>query len=1143
MSNDKYDRHITQTDVEHVISRTDQYAGSKSLIATELYIKINNNILKSNVKIVPPYFNAIEEIITNAFDQALKTRITCDKKITSTISIGINDEFIVYIKNDGRGINFNVMNDGLTLVESIYTRFRSGTNLNDNENRYVGGRNGMGASITTALSTFLKVTTVFNHNMYIQKFVSNGKKIIYKKATISKCQKKDYTHLIFNIRSDFRKGMNVKLIRSILDRRCCELSMILNLKVKFMQNKYMPITIPTFVKKYIDPLSNGKFIISDAGILNKNGTKVISNWNVYLWVHLNKRFELSYVNGKPTPRRGIHIDYIRNKLLPHIRKVVANKYHNHTKKDSNQPIKSKMLWEMISYVIVVYVDGPKFDDQAKTRLTDGKLAKLLTINETVARHLKNNGIKQRLKGINISVSNRKKPKSRRRMIINKYLAARYSKTKNKNNKNCILFIAEGDSAAGQIQRGLKVLGRQGSDFYGIYTGKGKFKNVQRGGMKNVKIDELMDIIGLVKDADYTGNKINKLYYQHIIIFTDADVDGFHICGLLMNIFYTSWPSLITHPKFLSYMQTPYVRIYNNINKNKLLYEFQSNDEFIKWKQNNKILSKQYVKFYKGIAANSPDEIRSTIQNRKKNQIYITYDDNYQAELSKAFDPNLTDQRKKWISQPPMQTDEILASINNNKYITCSNYINTLVYEYSIAACDRSIPRIDGLKVSQRKILWAMMMMNNKREKRVSILAAEISSLSHYEHGEKSLSDALSGMARCWCGTNNINYFQSDAGFGTRDNHIDGEPRYCNTRLMSWVRLCFMKQDDNILDYTYDENGKKLEPVCYAPIIPIILVNGCRGIATGFSTSIPTFNPIKLIDRLLDRLDGCSSYQDVEFMPWYIGYKNHSKIELFQKNGYKNYFVYGIYKIIDNMLYIYELPPLIKELSYQEHLNVLKFKKKVYDWHRVCHESSDKYKFCYEIELGSYFTNTTPIDNKKIIKEFRLKQKIHTNNMYIKTHKLIAKNNIVKKYDMIEKCNNISDIFNMYYKYRYLMYEKRIKYIINHLKYELQILKYKMLYIQKCRQNIIQMKQPLDDIKKSIENNIDTISKFQFKQTTDHKYAFLYKMPMISQSVESFNRIKKQHNDKLREYNIYLKVAVVDLWKSELLKLKAHISKK
>ena len=136
------------------------------------------------------------------------------------------------------------------------------------------------------------------------------------------------------------------------------------------------------------------------------------------------------------------------------------------------------------------------------------------------------------------------------------------------------------------------------------------------------------------------------------------------------------------------------------------------------------------------------------------------------------------------------------------------------------------------------------------EIKLAQLSGYVAEVSSYHHGEVSLSQTITALAQDFVGTNNINLLLPEGQFGNRYNGIKGaaSPRYIFTNLNPVTRKIFKEDDDNLLLYNVDE-GLKIEPVWYAPIIPMVLVNGAEGIATGWSTSIPNYNPIELADNL------------------------------------------------------------------------------------------------------------------------------------------------------------------------------------------------------------------------------------------------------------------------------------------------------
>merc|ERR1719261_357578 len=161
------------------------------------------------------------------------------------------------------------------------------------------------------------------------------------------------------------------------------------------------------------------------------------------------------------------------------------------------------------------------------------------------------------------------------------------------------------------------------------------------------------------------------------------------------------------------------------------------------------------------------------------------------------------------------------------------------------------------------------MKEPRRDVKVAQLVGYVGEHSAYHHGEMSLSGTIIGLAQDFVGSNNLNLLVPSGQFGTRlqggSDHASA--RYIYTRMSPTTRLIFSPLDDAILNYL-DEDGQRIEPEWYAPIIPMVLVNGAMGIGTGWSTSVPNYNPLVIIENLRRHLRGEQMHS---LQPWYRGF--------------------------------------------------------------------------------------------------------------------------------------------------------------------------------------------------------------------------------------------------------------------------------
>lgn len=135
------------------------------------------------------------------------------------------------------------------------------------------------------------------------------------------------------------------------------------------------------------------------------------------------------------------------------------------------------------------------------------------------------------------------------------------------------------------------------------------------------------------------------------------------------------------------------------------------------------------------------------------------------------------------------------------------------------------------------------------------LAGYVAEHSAYHHGEISLTMTIVNMAQSFVGSNNINLLMPNGQFGSRNQggKDHASARYIFTNLSRVTRVLFPEADDHTLNYIEDD-GQLVEPEYYVPIIPMVLVNGCEGIGSGWSTFIPNHDPRAIAQMLIDKLN-------------------------------------------------------------------------------------------------------------------------------------------------------------------------------------------------------------------------------------------------------------------------------------------------
>ena len=438
-------------------------------------------------------------------------------------------------------------------------------------------------------------------------------------------------------------------------------------------------------------------------------------------------------------------------------------------------------------------------------------------------------------------------------------------------------------------------------------------------------------------------------------------------------------------------------------------------------------------------------------------------------------------------------------------------------------CERSIPNMmDGLKISLRKILYSAFKKKITNEIKVAQFSGYVSEHSGYHHGEASLNGAIVGMAQDYVGSNNINLLMPNGQFGTRlsGGKDSASERYIFTEINSLTRYIYRESDDKILEYLNDD-GLMVEPVFYAPIIPMVLVNGSKGIGTGFSTDIMCYEPTKIIQYLQNKLKNIPNTE--KMMPYYEGFKGS-----ISEISDSRYLIKGCYeKINNNTIRITELPIGSWTDDYK------KFIEDLMDGVKKGKKIKSKIKDYSDMSTDKVVDITITMSNSNIIEELESESCDYECNGLEKYFKLYTTNSTTNMHmfnhdEKLHLYKNAEEIIDEYYDVRLTMYEKRKQYIIQILEKELILLTNKAKYIKEILEGTIDLRN-----KKKDEITALLISKKYDVIEDDDDYKYLVKMPMDSVSEENVSKLIKDHETKSHELKVMKEMTIQNMWTNEL----------
>jgi len=1072
--------------ISHILHRPDMYVGSIKIqqFYNEWIYKNNKIIQKSSVRYPDGLKRIFIEPISNAVDNVWRSQeagVSC-KKIMINIDKKTGE---TSVWNDGLTIPIERSKQNIWNPELIFGNLRTSSNYNDNEKRYTSGRNGLGVKLTNIFSTQFKIETydTVTGLLYSQEW-SNNMKTVSKPSIRKKKMKRGYTKVSWI--PDFEKFKLKNYTRDIIGlfhKYVVDIAMITQIPVILNDTKLPVKSLKDYGKLYSNETVNSLVIKTDDCEV------------MFMENELNEFQAIAFTNGVINKEGGCHVSAWSDAIF----KPLLQKFNKKDKPNVN----TKDLKQYFRLIINCKVPNPVFSDQSKRKLVSPNIKATV-----LPKHIKTImkwGFVKKVQDIirGKELVSLKKTETRKRFKRIEGLD-RANNAGGKHSNDCTLILCEGLSAKTFAVVGVSVgitidkKEYKGRDWIGIYALKGKLLNVRNASVKkitgNKEIVDIIQICGFQQNKDYTKEDAFKsLNYGRVLIIADADQDGTHIASLILNNIHTLYPSLLKREKpFLYSMKTPIIKLKYN-RKEHIFYQEELYRRFVEKLD----ITKLSIKYYKGLGTSTDKEIKECFG---KKMVYFVNDEKSQQNMVKVFDKTQSDSRKTWLSEYDAK-DTVINLNNHINPLTITDFLNKRLRSFSVYDCERSIPNIiDGLKTSQRKILFAIIkkgLTSQSKPMKVAQLGGYVAEQTNYHHGEQCLFDTIIKLAQSFVGSNNIPYLEEKGQFGCRNNggKDAASARYIYTRAHPILSKIYRKEDESILNYQYDD-GQKIEPLFFLPIIPMILVNGCKGIGSGWSTNIPNHNPVDIVNYILNWLssDKKNNQTNISLSPHYNKFTGRMV-----KVDEHTYTSYGTFTEEKKNIVITELP--------------------VGEW-------TDTYKNKLE----------TMIENKQIkrIKNYSTKHKVKfvvktdkkMNSKKLKLEKIIKTSNLVlfNQECRITKYDTISSILTYFCKIRLQYYEKRKNALLVIYKKELQFKQNKKRFLEMVGERKINLYNisEKDLIQKLKECKFDTV-----KNSYDY---------LLNLNVRSFTQIKKLSkdiNDLIQSIKSLQDKSSKQLWKQDL----------
>ncbi len=1125
------------TDLEHILKKPDTYIGSIQMTECTEYTTTTDakeggatSIGLATFTHIPALYKLVDEGLVNMRDHVIRQAQAIkdgkpDALPVTCVEVEVDAATgTITMTNDGNGIDIAQHPEHkMWIPEMIFGHLRTSTNYaEDKKEKIVGGKNGFGFKLVLVWSTWGSVETVDHVRglKYTQEFKNNLTEICPPKIT--KCaSKKPYTRISF--RPDYARlgiaGLTPEMT-ALFAKRVYDIAAVTDRSIRV---KYNGAVVPVKdFKQYI-----GLYIRPEVKRVYEAPNE---RWEYAVCLTNTDEFaHVSFVNGICTSKGGKHVEYVMGQLL---RKLAA-----FIKTKKKVDVKPATIKEQLTLFLRCDVENPAFSSQTKDELTttSANFGSTCTVSDEFVEKVAKMGVMDAacaLTEVKEAKAAKKTDGTKTRTIrgIPKLIDANFAGTDK--SAQCTIIFCEGDSAKAGIVSGLS---KEDRNTIGVYPVKGKFMNVRGEAVKriaeNTEIAEIKRILGLENGRQYTAEDVAKrLRYGKVLFMTDQDLDGSHIKGLGINLFQSEWPSLTHIPGFIGFMNTPILKARKGVQER----VFYNEGEFEAWKSGATAngtaapidVSTWNIKYYKGLGTSTGREFREYFEHKKVVDFAYTGEPSDNA-IDLVFNKKRADDRKEWLSTYN-RADHLDTS---HKHVSYEDFMTREMKHFSVYDNQRSIANgMDGLKISLRKILFAAFKKGGlKTEIKVAQFSGYVSEHSGYHHGEASLNAAIVGMAQNFVGSNNINLFEPNGQFGTRlsGGRDSASERYIFTQLNPITRLIYRAEDDAVLEYL-DDDGQLVEPTFYAPIVPMILVNGTKGIGTGFSTDIMCHNPLQIIDYVQAMLLKKPESEWGTIEPYYRGFKG-SITALTSGNGGK-FLIRGNHTVdaAKKQVRVSELPVGYWTEDFKKHLETLIETNAIKDYADMSTDTVVDFTITFPAtaDFGAFAAIVDHGSCTALEKLLKLYTTESTSNMHL-----------FDSQDQLKKYGNVRDIVQDYYATRLTLYGKRKTHQLAVMAAELRVLSNKARYIQELLDGSIDLRRKRGD-----ELTAMLQTKGYDAVEGDAQYKYLLRLPMDSVSEENVQKLLKEKAQKEAEHATLQGTSIEQLWLADLAELRAEYLK-
>ncbi|PIR97327.1 MAG: DNA topoisomerase (ATP-hydrolyzing) subunit B [Candidatus Doudnabacteria bacterium CG10_big_fil_rev_8_21_14_0_10_41_10] len=611
------------------------------------------------------------EVVDNGIDEAMAGHAT-------KVDVVLHSDGKVSVTDNGRGIPIDRHKvTKKSALETVMTKLHAGGKFDGQAYKVSGGLHGVGVSVVNALSSWTRAEVRRDGFVYAQEYVIGKPKHAVKK--IGKISRGDTfvrgTRITFEPDASVFETTEFKL-KTVIEHLRQQAYLTPSTRINITDER-VGQTFGYFfeggIVSYIKQINRHKIVKHEPLYVNKT----LEDVQVEVAIQYTDEFSetlLSFANNIYTPEGGMHLTGFRTALTRSINKYATK--NNYVKE--NEKLTSDDMREGLTAIIAVKLPNPQFEGQTKGKLGNPEVRTAVeqVLGEALEIYLEEHpkDAQKVIEKVILASKARIAARAARESVIRKgvleglSLPGKLADCSESDPSKCELFIVEGDSAGGSAKQG------RSRKTQAILPLRGKILNVERARLdKMLANNEIKNLIIAMGTGISEQFDIQKLRYHHIVIMTDADVDGAHIRTLLLTLYYRYFNDIIKQGH-LYIAQPPLFKIsfgksfeyaYTDDQKDKILEKMKKNVKIGKEKkvevqeigvgEENAPPQPEKMKAinlqrYKGLGEMNPEQLWDTTMNPETRRMYQVKieDAEVASDIFETLMGNEVGPRKKYI---------------------------------------------------------------------------------------------------------------------------------------------------------------------------------------------------------------------------------------------------------------------------------------------------------------------------------------------------------------------------------------------------------------------------------------------------------------------------------------------------------------